>query len=130
MSGLVVDERCFWYGASCCCETGLDFFGVGGGNLKLITSVAPIALLLLAVVKSDSADQTCSISDPNEVDPALKSFSFDVGDGKKTTMVYVEPDVTTFYEGSELPASTKVVPKFNGFAGELIFDSPKPPSDA
>ena len=96
--------------------------------MKLITSVA--ALLLLAVAKSDTADQTCSISDPNEVDPALRSFSFDVGDGKKTTMVYVEPDVTTFYEGSELPASTKVVPKFNGFAGELIFDSPKPPSDA
>ena len=87
--------------------------------MKLITSVAPIALLLLAVVKADTADQTCSISDPNEVDPALKSFSFDVGDGKKTTMVYVEPDVTTFYEGSELPASTKVVPKFNGFAGKF-----------
>ena len=65
---------------------------------KFISSciVSTILLLLLhltVVTRADNADQTCSITDPNEVDPALVKMSYDVGDGQKTTMAYVEPDV-------------------------------------
>ena len=90
-------------------------------------TVSTVLLLLLllglttTVVRADASAQTCSI-DPNEIDPALVEMEYvDLSDGKKKkTMVYMEPDVTTFYEGQELPASTKVVPKFNGFAGKFI----------
>ena len=101
---------------------------------KLITLTTVWTVLLLLTVgvvpaaaraddtSSSSSAQTCSI-DPNEIDPALVEMEYvDLSDGKKKkTMVYMEPDVTTFYEGQELPASTKVVPKFNGFAGNVTF---------
>ena len=98
---------------------------------KLITLTTVWTVLLLLTVgvvpaaaradDTSSSAQTCSI-DPNEIDPALVEMEYvDLSDGKKKkTMVYMEPDVTTFYEGQELPASTKVVPKFNGFAGNVF----------
>ena len=64
-------------------------------------------------------EQTCSVVDVDEVDPALKEMTYNVGDGEKTTMVYMEPDIKSFYNGNP-PASTKVVPKFNGLAGKFI----------
>jgi hypothetical protein len=59
-------------------------------------------------------------------------MEYDVGDGPKTTLVYVEPDVNTFYklqdEGDENPPKqrTKVTPKFNGFQGKFINMSNQP----
>jgi hypothetical protein len=47
-------------------------------------------------------------------------MEYDIGDGPKTTWVYVEPDITTFYEDEPPPASTPVQPQFNGFAGKFI----------
>ena len=63
---------------------------------------------------------TCSVTNEDERDPALKEMTYDVGDGQKTVWVYVEPDVTSFYANGTAPATTKVVPKHNGFAGKFI----------
>eukprot|EP00538_Stauroneis_constricta_P002463 CAMPEP_0119556374 /NCGR_PEP_ID=MMETSP1352-20130426/8357_1 /TAXON_ID=265584 /ORGANISM="Stauroneis constricta, Strain CCMP1120" /LENGTH=497 /DNA_ID=CAMNT_0007603327 /DNA_START=154 /DNA_END=1647 /DNA_ORIENTATION=+ len=52
-------------------------------------------------------------------DPALKEMTYDIGDGEKTFMAYVEPDVTSFY-AEDPPSSTRVVPKFTGLASKFI----------
>jgi hypothetical protein len=54
-----------------------------------------------------------------EQDPALKEMSYDIGHGEQTFIAYVEPDVNTMYNGNA-PASTKVVPKFNGLSVKFI----------
>lgn len=79
------------------------------------------------------ADQTCSITGERARDPNLHEMEYDVGDGPKTTLVYVEPDVSTFYtaidegvDNGNAPARTKVTPKFNGFQGKFINMSNKP----
>ena len=66
---------------------------------------------------------TCSAPLNGERDPALKEMTYDVGDGEKTTWVYVEPDVKTFYKDGSYPASTRVTPKHNGFSGKFINNS-------
>ena len=63
---------------------------------------------------------SCSLQEDDEKDPALKEMTYDVGDGPQTTMVYVEPDVTSFYQLEDPPSSTKVTPKFVGFQGKFI----------
>jgi hypothetical protein len=78
-----------------------------------------LLVCLLGVVLVLAEEQTCSWN-KDEPDPALKEMTYDVGDGEKTFMAYVEPDVTTFYQGTTPPASTKVVPKFNGLSGKFI----------
>lgn len=59
-----------------------------------------------------------------ERDPALKEFTYDVGDGPQTTMVYVEPDLNSFYRTSidDIPKNrySRVKPAFNGLAGKFI----------
>jgi hypothetical protein len=62
----------------------------------------------------------CSVRDENQPDPALQLMEYDVGDGKQTTLVYVEPPIESFYLNQELPAHTKVTPKFNGLAAKFI----------
>ena len=63
-------------------------------------------------------------------DPNLHEMQYDVGDGPRTTKVYIEPDVTSFYRGSSAPppAKTKVKPKFNGLSGKFINMSNRPVS--
>lgn len=79
-----------------------------------------LSLLGLAVATyAQEQEKTCSAVDNDELDPALKEMTYNVGDGEKTTLVYVEPDIKSFYNGNP-PASTKVVPKFNGLAGKFI----------
>jgi hypothetical protein len=106
-----------------------------------------LLFLSCLVALSSAQDLTCSAPD-NERDPALREMTYDVGLGEQTTWVYVEPDVsffwvvdrfavilnthtdtlpsslatlqvTTFYKDGA-PASTKVVPKHNGFSGKFI----------
>lgn len=60
-----------------------------------------------------------------EVDPALKEMAYDIGYGEKAFLAYVEPDVTTFYNGKP-PASKKVVPNFTGLATKFVNMSKKP----
>jgi len=62
---------------------------------------------------------SCSSNDPKEIDPNLKEFTYDVGDGPMTTTVYVQPDINTFYQQPE-GTFAKVQPKFNGLAGKFI----------
>jgi hypothetical protein len=51
----------------------------------------------------------------------------DVGDGEKETFVYVEPKLESMYQNSpNVPSTTKVTPKFNGFAAKFINMSNKP----
>jgi len=84
-----------------------------------------LLLLLCAVLCRLRAEEgTCTVS--GEVrDPALQEMRYDVGDGPQTFRAYVEPDIASFYQGKP-PASTKVVPKFNGFAGKFINMSKQP----
>lgn len=80
-----------------------------------------LSLLLSVFVtgKEDvSTETTCSWSGA-QPDPALHEMTYDVGDGPQTFMAYIEPDIFTFYKGDP-PASTKVVPMFNGLAGKFI----------
>jgi hypothetical protein len=71
--------------------------------------------------------QSCSVSE-SERDPALHEMTYDIGNGPQKTWVYIEPDVTTFYQLEDPPAKTKVVPKFNGFQGKFINLSNQPAS--
>lgn len=53
------------------------------------------------------------------MDPSLQEMKYDVGDGEQSVMVYVQPDVTSFYKDGA-PASTKVEPKHRGLVGKFI----------
>lgn len=75
-------------------------------------------LFPFCLLRAEEETLTCSWSG-DELDPALKEMTFDVGDGPQTFLAYVEPDIASFYRGNP-PASTKVVPKFNGLAGKFI----------
>jgi len=68
---------------------------------------------------------TCSLSEHEQkkeaiVDPNLHEMTYDVGGGTQTTLVYVEPNVTTFYKNQRPPSDAKVKPKFNGLSGKFI----------
>ena len=82
-------------------------------------------LLLVCLIQHSLGESTCSV-DETERDPTLQEMEYDVGDGPQTTLVYVEPDVTTFYQLEEPPSQTRVTPKFNGFQGKFINMSNKP----
>ena len=80
----------------------------------------------LPAVHVQAEEQTCGWSgayncddSTTERDPALKEFTYDVGDGPQTTLVYVQPDINSFY-----PDSTRkyfpVPPQFQGFAAKFI----------
>ena len=96
----------------------------------------PLLLLLaaafLVVVHGDEATCILPDHDLNKQDPNLVPFEYDLGDNGKeplTTLIYVEPNVTSFYHNKDnLPASTRVVPKFNGFSAKFINMSNKPVS--
>jgi len=91
-------------------------------NKSTMKHLLSLLLLLLSVVANNSQELQCSLSEADVVrrDPNLREMTYDVGDGPQTTWVYVEPPVETFYPPGQAPASTKVVPKFNGFAGKFI----------
>ena len=86
--------------------------------VRLLLSVF-IILASLAIFAAGREAQTCSWTS-DEQDPALHEMKYDIGDGEKTFLAYVEPDVTTFYRNEPPPASTKVVPKFSGLATKFI----------
>ncbi|VEU43236.1 unnamed protein product [Pseudo-nitzschia multistriata] len=90
-------------------------------------STAYLLLALSALLTASAREQpTCSWSAcGEEIDPALKEFTYDVGDGPQTTMVYVEPDLATFYE-KDGEKYKRVKPAFNGLAGKFINMSNKP----
>ena len=93
--------------------------------MRTILSLLPILLVALFPITTQAQEQqqTCS-ANFEEQDPALKEMTYDVGDGPQTFLAYVEPDVTSFYQG-EPPATTKVVPQFGGFAGKFVNNSNK-----
>lgn len=71
--------------------------------------------LLLTTIK---AELKASATD-DYVDPNVHLMEYDIGHGKQETMVYVEPTMEQMYNGNP-PASTKVVPKFNGLGVKFI----------
>lgn len=83
--------------------------------LLLVVLLSPFCLL--RAEKEEAL--TCSVVNENERDPALKEMTYDVGDGPQSFWAYVMPAVTEFYRDNP-PASTKVIPKFNGLAGKFI----------
>lgn len=72
----------------------------------------------LSFLRAKEDRTTCSLTG-EEADPSLQEMTFDVGDGSKTFLAYVEPDIASFYQGNP-PASTAVVPQFDGFAAKFI----------
>jgi prolyl 4-hydroxylase len=95
----------------------LQFHGTSGGVPALVRAEEP----------------TCdwsSCDDGTEQDPALKEFTYDVGDGPQTTMVYVEPELNSFYhtpsdgdndnDSSKRRRYSRVKPAMNGLAGKFI----------
>ena len=87
-------------------------------TMKLKNFALYVSLVLTNGLLAQAQEQTCSVNG-EERDPALKEMKYNIGEGEKTFMAYVEPDVTTFYKGIP-PASKRVVPKFNGLAGKFI----------
>jgi len=104
-----------------------------------ITSVQSPILLAIATLFAASLLQfnssfsgvlaqepTCDWSSCTETerDPDLKEFTYDVGDGPQKTLVYVEPEINSFYRKStdEIPKAryNKVTPAFNGLGGKFI----------
>ena len=95
--------------------------------------VAALAIFLIGlekdahvpVVQADPPTCDWSSCETTERDPALKEMTYNVGDGPQTTLVYVEPELNSFYRkpgSSEEPEQTysRVVPKFSGFAAKFI----------
>jgi prolyl 4-hydroxylase len=91
----------------------------------MISRFVLLLLLLCALVyRLRAEEETCSLS--GEVrNLGLKEMIYNIGDGPQTFLAYVEPDIASFYQGKP-PASTKVVPKFDGFAGKFINMSKQP----
>ena len=94
---------------------------------RILCALATTLLLaasLLVVVRADEPTCDWSSCADTERDPNLKEFTFDVGDGPQTTMVYVEPDLNDFYRSADGSHSEKtysrVKPRFNGLAGKFI----------
>jgi len=57
------------------------------------------------------------------LDPALKTMTFDIGQGEEKFLAYVQPDVSTFYREPEGSRKEKKM-LFNGFAGKFYNLSP------
>lgn len=88
-------------------------------NDLLRSNLLLLSLFLLLLCASwTNAELQCSITG-EEQDPFLTEMTYDIGYGEQKTMVYVDPDVKTMYNGNP-PASTKVVPKFNSFSVKFI----------
>jgi len=78
----------------------------------------------IPVVQAEEPSCDWSSCDDTDIDPALKEFTYDVGDGPQTTMVYVEPDLNSFYrrasDDTRKKRYSRVKPAFNGLAGKFI----------
>jgi prolyl 4-hydroxylase len=87
-----------------------------------------------ALVRAEEPTCYWSSCDGTERDPALKEFTYDVGDGPQTTTVYVEPELNSFYQKpsdddddtSKKRSYSRVKPAFNGLAGKFINMSNRP----
>jgi hypothetical protein len=94
--------------------------------LSLVLQVSCLAVYC----QGDYQTETCSLSEAeqNVLDPALQEMKYDVGDGEQSVLVYVQPDVTTFYKDGTLdgaPVKSKVQPKHKGLVGKFINISTK-----
>ena len=97
-------------------------------RMMLPTVVILVVWLCLVGLGRSEEQPQCSLPETSPLDPNLHEMVYDVGDGEQTTLVYIEPDVTTFYRDREAPAKTKVQPKFTGLSGKFINMSNKPVS--
>lgn len=75
-------------------------------------------LLSLALAQFSQSALQSSVPD-DVVDPNLHDMEYDIGYGKQSTKVYVEPSMDSMYNGHS-PSSVKVVPKFNGLSVKFI----------
>jgi len=104
------------------------------GILWALATLSAVSLLKIQggvpVVRAEEPTCDWSFCGGEERDPNLKEFTYDVGDGPQTTLVYVEPDVNSFYRTADGGAPKKkyrrVKPAFNGLAGKFINMSNEP----
>lgn len=90
--------------------------------MKIFGFVLSLVFLSQLGVSHGDGDLSCSITEKQR-DPSLHEMEYDIGYGKQTTLVYIEPDLNTMYNGNP-PSSTKVAPKFNGLSVKFINMSP------
>lgn len=104
----------------------------GSSLLCLRTSAMVLVLWMVVTATAQKGETTrtttCSLdsmtgNDPQQ-DPNLHAFSFDVGNGPQSTLIYVEPDVATFYPPRDHPehddAKDKQRPYSPSFTGKFI----------
>lgn len=97
-------------------------------EMKLLSRSCQSIALFLTLLSASHAERglQCSVQDVEQPDPALQVMEFDVGDGKQSTVVYVEPPIESFYQNQEIPARKKVTPLFDGFGVKFINMSNEP----
>lgn len=81
-----------------------------------------LLILLVAAAVAAQEDQTCAWDGCTS---GLEEMTVNLGHGNETALVYVSPDITTFYQDD--PGSRKEKkPSFNGMIGKFINLSPDP----
>lgn len=91
-------------------------------NLVIIAAVVLLFHMSLATAPKEGEDVhpqlSCSLY---EKDPNLHEMIYDVGDGEQTTLVYIDPDVSTFYQLESSDEKRKLVqPKENSLSAKFI----------
>ena len=96
--------------------------GKGGRNFimgRYGWSLRILYLFLVAAVAQD--DKSCAWNDCS----SLEEMTVDLGHGNETALVYISPDISTFYQ--ESPGSRKILqPSFKGMFAKFINLSPDP----
>jgi hypothetical protein len=82
-----------------------------------------------STLPKDLLESSMSSDRQEQKDPSLHVMKYNIGEGDKESMVYIEPSIESMYQSTpDIPSTSKVTPKFNGFAGKFINLSNKPVS--
>ena len=85
---------------------------------RLVQALLLVWASLVTRGESKEAD-TCSFNEESAVDPNLHAFEFDVGDGPQNTLIYLEPDIQTFYPEEADPEMRKKWPFSTASTGKF-----------
>lgn len=80
-----------------------------------------VMVVLCLLVEPAKCLKSCSLSEEQQKaqDPNLKVMKFDIGEGEKTFLAYVPPDVASFYK-SDMRGAQVVRPRHDGLGAKLI----------
>ena len=95
-------------------------------NIGTILSLWVVAVACFWAYQQQNSSTTTTTSTTRQLttlfanDPHLQEMTFDVGNGPETTLVYVDPDPSSYY-----PHTTTDAQKKRNFAGKFINISPQ-----